>query len=68
MASTDDKLDAQQLYELREDVLMAERDVLKTLCFDMNVDHPYQHILPFLSTIEGKLHAATMKPHAGRVC
>ena len=51
----DEQLDNQQLYELRESVLKAERDILCALSFDLNLDHPYKHIQPFLTLIEGSL-------------
>jgi hypothetical protein len=33
-------------------VLKAERDLLCTLSFDLNVEHPYQYIMPFLAAIQ----------------
>ena len=37
--------------EAKEQVLMAERAVLYTLGFDLNLDQPYKHLLDKLTTL-----------------
>eukprot|EP00013_Stygamoeba_regulata_P020884 CAMPEP_0177649410 /NCGR_PEP_ID=MMETSP0447-20121125/11369_1 /TAXON_ID=0 /ORGANISM="Stygamoeba regulata, Strain BSH-02190019" /LENGTH=467 /DNA_ID=CAMNT_0019152161 /DNA_START=276 /DNA_END=1679 /DNA_ORIENTATION=+ len=38
---------------LREDVLNCERVLLRTIGFDLTVDHPYCHLLNYVKSLEG---------------
>jgi cyclin T len=63
----DERLDSQRLYELREAVLKAERDILCALSFDLNLEHPYAFIQPYLAAIEGSLPAMHHGKAAGDI-
>jgi len=47
------KQDSQEFWELKENILVAERILLQTIGFDLTIEHPYKHLLAYVKKIEG---------------
>lgn len=45
--------DSQELWKLKEQVLICERELLRVLGFDLSVEHAYRPLLAYIKSISG---------------
>lgn len=41
-------MDSREYLDLREEILVAERQVLQAIAFDLTVEHPYKYLLNYV--------------------
>jgi cyclin T len=51
-------MDSREYLDLREEILVAERQVLQAIAFDLTVEHPYKYLLNYVKVIEGNRNLA----------